>query len=164
MMRSRGAVSSVRQPSAWLIAGGGLTLYGALVFALVVVGAWPSLPLPWWVAQAAPPIVYGVLVRLCVRRGPASRWIAATLSLWAVHVALGVLTGAAVARFGSSTVDFGGAGAFPPPPLPALFWVPLLLVPLRDSLRGGARRPPGPRAKEGESAGTPGRPPLAPGL
>ena len=65
MMRSRGAVSSVRQPSAWLIAGGGLALYGALVFALVVVGAWPRLPLPWWVAQAAPPIVYGVLVRLC---------------------------------------------------------------------------------------------------
>src|SRR5207253_2340813 len=83
---------------------------------LVVAGAWPSLPLPWWVAQAVPPIVYGVLVRLCVRRVSASRGIGATLFLWAVHVVLGVLTGAAVARFGSSAVDLGAAGAFPPPP------------------------------------------------
>jgi len=161
MMRSRGTVSSVRQPSAWLIAGGGLALYGALVFALVVVGAWPRLPLPWWVAQAAPPIVYGVLVRLCVRRVPASRWIAATVSLWVIHVALGVLTGAAAARFGSSAVDFGGAGAFPPP-LPALFWVPLLLVPLRDAIGGGGRMRRGLRARDGERGVTHDGRPLAP--
>jgi len=162
MMRPRRAVSSVRQPSAWLIAGGGLALYGALVFALVVAGAWPSLPLPWWVAQAAPPIVYGVLVRLCVRRVSALRWIAATLSLWAVHVVLGVLTGAAVARFGSSAVDLVGAGAFPPP-LPELFWVPLLLVPLRDSIGGGARTRPGARGGEGGGGGGAARAPAAPG-
>ncbi len=159
MMRPRRPVSSVRQPSAWLIAGGGLALYGALVFALVVAGAWPSLPLPWWVAQAVPPIVYGILVRLCVRRVSASRWIGATLFLWAVHVVLGVLTGAAVARFGSSAVDLGGAGAFPPPPLPELFWVPLLLVPLRDSIGGGARMRRGLQGRDAErGVGHDGRP------
>ena len=119
MMRPRRAVSSVRRPSAWLIAGGGLALYGALVSALVAAHAWPSLPLPWWAAQAVPPIVYGALVRLCVRRVSTWRWMAATLSLWAVHVVLGVLTAAAVARFGSSPSDFAGAGTFPPP-LPAI--------------------------------------------
>ncbi len=139
MMRPGPTISSVRQPRAWLIVAGGLALYGALVLVLLAAGIWPSLPLSWWVAQAAPPILYGLLVLVCVPRVSGSRWIVATLSLWAAHVLLGVLTGAVVARYGEATVDPAVAGAFPPPPLPQILWVPLLLIPLRDVIAGGSR-------------------------
>lgn len=139
MMRPSPTISSVRQPRAWLIVAGGLALYGALVFVLHAASTWPSLPLPWWAAQAAPPILYGLLVLVCVPRVSGSRWIVATLSLWAAHILLGVLTGAVVARYGEASVDPAVAGAFPPPPFPQILWVPLLLIPLRDVIAGSSR-------------------------
>src|SRR6266508_3917114 len=160
MMRPGPTISSVRQPRAWLIVAGGLALYGALVLILLAAGIWPSLPLSWWVAQAAPPILYGLLVLVCVPRVSGSRWIVATLSLWAAHVLLGVLTGAVVARYGEATVDPAVTGAFPPPPLPQILWVPLLLIPLRDVIAGGSRlrrRHKGSGRERGSGPG--GRPP-----
>jgi len=59
-------MSSIRSRSAWLIVAAGLALSMALVLALAA--AQLSVTLPWWLTLAAPPILYGFLVRLSVRR------------------------------------------------------------------------------------------------
>jgi hypothetical protein len=138
-MRARRAVSSVRQVSAWLIVAAGLALYGALVSVLGMARISPNLPLPWWAVQAVPPILYAMVIRVCVRRVSILRWIAATLCLWGVHVFLGVLTDALVSDRGYLAIDFATVDAFIPPALPAILWVPLLLLPFRDVIGG---RPP----------------------
>jgi hypothetical protein len=138
-MRVRRPGSSVRRVSAWLIVAAGLALYGALVYVLGMADISPNLPLPWWAAQAVPPILYAIVVRLSARGMSVVRWIAATLCLWAVHVVLGALTTAFVSRAGLWSVDFTTVEALLPPALPGIFWVPLLLLPLRDLIGG---RPP----------------------
>jgi hypothetical protein len=146
VMRARRPVSSVRRISAWTIVAAGLIVYGAVVVLLGSARISPSLPLPWWAAQAMPPILYAIVIRLAVRHVSTVRWMTATLCLWVVHVFLGALTDGAVTRIGSSSIDVAGAVAFPPPALPGIFWVPLLLIPFRDLI--GAR----PRAISGRGA------------
>ena len=138
MMRRR-AVSTARRPFAWFVVAAGLVLYGVAVVVLTFARVSPTLLLPWWLAQAAPPIVYAVLIRACVRPVSVSRWVAATGLLWAVHVLLGVLTAGVVASLGAWSVDFSVVEAFPPPLIPELLWVPLLLLPLRDPIAGHRR-------------------------
>jgi hypothetical protein len=99
----------------------------------------PTLLLPWWIAQAVPPIVYALLIRVCVRPVPVSRWLVGAGLLWAIHVLLGVLTAGVVASIGAWSVDLSAVEAFPPPLVPEILWVPLLLIPLRDSMAGHRR-------------------------
>jgi len=80
MMRRR-AVSSTRRPSAWLVVAGGLVLYGTAVVILALARISQTLLLPWWIAQAVPPIAYAVLIRVSVRPASVSRWIAGTALL-----------------------------------------------------------------------------------
>jgi hypothetical protein len=152
MMRRR-AVSSTRRPSAWLVVAGGLVLYGTAVVILALARISPTLLLPWWIAQAVPPIAYAVLIRVCVRPASVSRWIAGTAVLWAVHVLLGVLTAGVVASMGAWSVDLSGVEAFPPPLIPEILWVPLLLIPLRDSIAGRRRAITGRRLRDREIDG-----------
>ncbi|HEV8437031.1 MAG TPA: hypothetical protein VGT40_02960 [Methylomirabilota bacterium] len=114
----------------WLVAAGGLLVYAGLVSGAVLAGIRLDMGLPWWVAQPVAPVICGALVWLGVRRLSWERWFGATLVLWAVHLALGALTQAAT----------GQSSIFPPPPLPALLWVPLLLLPLQDVLAGSRER------------------------
>ena len=152
MMRRR-AVSSTRRPSAWLVVAGGLVLYGTAVVILALARISPTLLLPWWIAQAVPPIAYAVLIRVSVRPASVSRWIAGTALLWAAHVLLGVLTAGVVASMGAWSVDLSGVEAFPPPLIPEILWVPLLLIPLRDSIVGHRRAITGRRVRNREIDG-----------
>lgn len=137
-MRPRRSFSSARQASAWLIVASGLALYVALVLVLLMASVWPGPPLPWWVTQGAPVVAYGALVRIYARRASAPRWITAAFSLWAVHLVLAELTGAAAVRWAPPT-DSAVTGTLQPLPLLPIFWVPLLLIPLRDLLTGDPR-------------------------
>jgi hypothetical protein len=140
MMRHGLGMSSVRNRYSWLIVAAGLVLSVALVLALAVASPWPSVTLPWWLTLAAPPILYGFLIRLSVRRVSGPRWIGATALLWAVHVLAGVLTEAAIASFHPSAVGPASIITFPPGLLPQFLWIPLVLIPLRHVLDGGASR------------------------
>jgi hypothetical protein len=139
MIRRGRARSSVSRPSAWLIPGGGLVVYLALVMGLAATHSWPELPMPWWIAQIVPPIVYGGLVFVFVHGAAGPRLAMGTVALWAVHILVGMLTGALVGRIdGAAHGDT--LGAFPPSPLPQLLWVPLLLFPLRGVIAGPQSR------------------------
>jgi len=148
------AVSSARSPLAWLIAMGGFIAYLGLVFVLSPARLSPEVSLPWWVAQTAPPVLYALLVFAVARPRSGRYLVGGTLLLWAVHLLVGVATEVLAGAFQAP----GGPGAvwaFPPPPMSGLLWVPLLLVPLRDALRGDsrARRP-------SAAARVQGRPPV----
>jgi hypothetical protein len=94
----------------------------AVALSLRAAGITLDLPWPWWLAQAIVPLALALVVVLTIRGASWARWCGATVSLWAVHLALA----AAIQRV-------TGAGLIlPPPVLPALVGVPLLLIPLRD--------------------------------
>ncbi len=156
-MMHRRAVPTERRPSAWFVVAAGLVLYSAAVVVLALARISPTLLLPWWLAQAIPPIAYAVLIRVCVRGVSVSRWMTATALLWIIHVFLGVVTAAVVASMGAWSVDFSVVEAFPPPLIPEVLWVPLLLLPLRDPIAGHPhaserRRVPDREVDEGPSA------------
>ncbi len=160
-MSRRRTVSRARQPSAWLIVAGGLALYGALVLVLLMANVWPGPPPPWWLTRAVPVVAYGALVRLCMRRFSTPRWIIATFALWAVHLLLGALTGAAAASWAPPT-DPAPTGTLALLPLLPILWVPLLLIPLRDLLTGDSRLRPRLELKNSERQAVPDRRPAAP--
>ena len=146
-MTRRGRTPSAASTfAAWLIPTGGLMVYAGLVVWLASMRSWPDLSLPWWLAQALPPIVYGGLVFVFVRGVTVPRLVIATAALWAVHMLIGTLTGLAVMRIDAAASAEPLAG-FPPPPLPQLLWVPLLLFPLRNAIGGVPHRRALSRAK-----------------
>jgi hypothetical protein len=129
----------------------GLAGYVGLIHALTLVPLQFELPLPKWAVASVPPITYGLLVWLWVRRPSVVRWLVGTAVLSGLHVLL------AMSREPlSALLDPALAGRplpwMLPPPLPELVGVMLLLVPLRDVLRAplrgarerraGAARPP----------------------
>jgi hypothetical protein len=151
MMRVRRGVSSVRRVSAWLVVAAGLVVYAALAAALGLLEVTSALQVPWWAALATPAVVDGLVVRLFVGRVSGLRWLAATLCLWGVHLLLGALT--AVTLPGHDPVDAMAAGA-----LLGILWVPLLLLPFRDVIRGSLSIPQR-RSPTGRHAGSPHRGP-----
>jgi hypothetical protein len=130
-MRSSSGLSSTRRASGWLIVAAGLAGYIGLVFAVPGDRMQPASPLPWWIGQAVPPILYGALTLFCGRRLSAMRWLVLSLLLWTVHITLGFVT----------QLVTDPSRLFPPPPVPAILWVPLLLIPLRDVFRGVSTAP-----------------------
>lgn len=145
-------VDSHRRPLSWVIVAASFLVYVGLLVAVGMAGLLLDVPLPWWLAQTAPPVLYAVLVFVVVRPRSATSLCGGALLLWAVHLLLGMLTEPFLALLGSPRAS-GTTWSFPPAPLPELLWVPVLLVPLRDLLRGGpvsrsaaGRRPvPAPR-------------------
>src|SRR5262245_28042609 len=121
-MRARRGVFRPGQVSAWLIVAAGFAIYALLVLALGIAGITPILPLPWWVAQAVPPVLYAILVRLFIRHVSVLRWMLATLALWAAHVLLGAVTSVLVSVVGPS-LEIRPVEAFPPPILPEILLV-----------------------------------------
>ncbi len=127
--------SSFRQPASWLVVVAGLAGYVGLVFALTRYRVTLTLPpLPWWALQAAPPLLYGLLIVLCLRRVTPGGFLGGTLVLWAAHILLGTLTPLLAAVFDPLNHGRMLSLTFPPPPLPQMAVVPLLLVPLRSVL------------------------------
>jgi hypothetical protein len=157
MRTSYRSVSSTRRLSSWLMAVLGLAAYVGLIHALTLVPLQFEIPLPKWAVAAIPPVTYGLLVWLWVRRPSLVRWLVGTALLSGLHVLL------AMSREPlSALLDPALAGRplpwMLPPPLPEIVGVMLLLVPLRDLLRapvrvarernaGGARPPVSLRAR-----------------
>lgn len=132
---SRRPSSSFRQPASWLVVVAGLAGYVGLVFALTRYRVTLTLPpLPWWALQAAPPLLYGLLIVLCLRRVTPGGFLGGTLALWAAHILLGTLTPLLAAVFDPLNHGRMLLLTFPPAPLPQMAVVPLLLVPLRSVL------------------------------
>ena len=140
MRTSYHSVSSARRLSSWLLALLGLAAYVGLVYALTLVPLQFEVPLPKWAIAGIPPVTYGLLVWLWVRRPSIVRWLVGTAVLSGIHLLLSMSREPL-----SALLDPALAGrALPwmlPPPLPELIGVMLLLVPLRDVLRAPARLP-----------------------
>ena len=136
MTRPGLVVDSHRRPLSWVIVAASFLAYLGLLVAVSMAGLHLDVPLPWWLAQTAPPVLYALLVLVVVRPRSATSLCGGTLLLWAVHLLLGMLTEPVLAMLGSHGSS-GTTWSFPPAPLPELLWVPVLLVPLRDLLRGG---------------------------
>lgn len=119
----------------WLIVAATFIGYLGLLVAIGTTGILLDVPLPWWIAQTAPPALYLLLVLGIVRPSSAVSLAGGALLLWAVHLLLGMLTEPILFVLGSPGVP-SLTWAFPPSPLPELLWVPFLLLPLRDLLRG----------------------------
>ena len=136
MTRPGSVVDSHRRPLSWVIVAASFLVYLALLVAVGMAGLHLDVPLPWWLAQTVPPLLYALLVFVVVRPRSATSLCGGALLLWAVHLLLGMLTEPVLALLGSPGAS-GTTWSFPPAPLPELLWVPVLLVPLRDLLRGG---------------------------
>jgi len=136
MIRRALRVSSAARPSSWLCVASGLAL--SFVFIWMCPALWRGLEtfLPWWLAQALPPVLYGLLTRVSARRAPWPRLLGATALLWAAHLVAGALIGAAM----PSAADAAGTARLFVPVFPQLLWVPLLLIPLHDVIADDRRR------------------------
>lgn len=130
--------SSTRRPSSWLVALLGLAAYVGLVYVLTVVPLQVEVPLPDWGAGLVPPLAYGLLVLICLRRLSFLRWLTGTTVLSGAHVLLGLVT-EPLAVLLESRLAGNPSPWMLPPPLPEFVGVILLLVPLRDALRAPAR-------------------------
>ena len=140
MRTSYHSVSSAQRLSSWLMALLGLAAYVGLIYVLTLVPLQFEVPLPKWAVASIPPVTYGLLVWLWVRRPSVVRWLVGTAVLSGLHVLLSMSREPL-----SALLDPALAGrALPwmlPPPLPELIGVMLLLVPLRDVLHAPARLP-----------------------
>ncbi len=170
MRTSYHSVSSARRLSSWLMAVLGLAAYVGLIYVLTLVPLQFEVPLPKWAVAGIPPVTYGLLVWLWVRRPSVLRWLAGTAVLSGLHVLLSMSREPL-----SALLDPALAGRplpwMLPPPLPELIGVMLLLVPLRDVLRAPVRlarergaAPARPSASLRVRAATPSRVPTAPAL
>jgi hypothetical protein len=138
MRTSYNSVSSARRLSSWLMVVLGLAAYVGLLYGLTMLPLQFEVPLPHWGIAVVPPLVYGLLVLLCVRWPSPLRWLVGTALLSGLHLLLGQARGPV-----SAFLDPSLAGRpLPwvlPPPLPELVGLILLLVPLRDLLRARPR-------------------------
>jgi hypothetical protein len=138
MRTSYHSISSARQLSSWLMVVLGLAAYVGLLYGLTMVPLQFEVPFPHWAVAVVPPLVYGLLVLLCVRWPSPLRWLVVTALLSGLHVLLGLARGPI-----SAFLDPSLAGRplpwILPPPLPELVGLILLLVPLRDLLRARPR-------------------------
>ena len=145
MTRSSSLAASHQRPMSWVIVAASLVAYLGVLVAVGMTGLLLEVPLPWWVVQVSPPLFYGFLVLAFVRPRSATSICGGALLLWAVHLLLGMLTQPLLALLDSPGAT-GSRWSFPPAPLPEILWVPVLLVPLRDLLRGvPSGRPASPR-------------------
>jgi hypothetical protein len=170
MRTSYRSVSSARRRSSWLMAVLGLAAYLGLIYVLTLVPLQFELPLPKWAVASIPPVTYGLLVWLWVRRPSVLRWLVGTAVLSGLHVLLTMSREPL-----SALLDPALAGRplpwMLPPPLPELIGLMLLLVPFRDVLRPRVRlarergaAPARPAASLRVRAATPSRVPTAPAL
>jgi hypothetical protein len=138
MRSSYTSVSSERRVSSWLLVLLGLAAYVGLIFGLTMLPLQIEVDLPHWGALAVPPVVYGLLVLLSVRRPSVVRWIIGTAVLSGFHVLLGFAREPLTALLDPALVGRPLPWMLPPP-LPELIGVVFLLMPLRDLLRAPAR-------------------------
>lgn len=138
MRASYNSISSARRFSSWLMVVLGLAAYVGLLYGLTMLPLQLEVPLPHWGVAVVPPLVYGLLVVLCVRWPSPLRWLVGTAMLSGLHVLLGLARGP-VSAFLDPSIAGRPLPWVLPPPLPELVGLILLLVPLRDLLRARPR-------------------------
>jgi len=169
MRTSYHSVSSARRLSSWLMAVLGLAAYVGLIYALTLVPLQFEVPLPKWAVAGIPPVTYGLLVWIWVRRPSVLRWLIGTAVLSGLHVLLTMSREPLSALLDPALVGRSLPWMLPPP-LPELIGLMLLLVPLRDVLHAPVRlarergAAPRPSASPRVRVATPSRVPSAPAL
>jgi hypothetical protein len=138
MRTSYNSTSSARRLSSWLLVMLGLAGYVGLLYGLTMLPLQLEVPLPHWGVAVVPPLVYGLLVLLCVRWPSPLRWLVGTALLSGLHILLGLARGP-VSVFLDPSLAGRPLPWVLPPPLPEVVGLILLLVPIRDLLRARPR-------------------------
>jgi len=161
MRSSYNPKSSARRVSPWLMVLFGLAGYVGVIFGLTLLPLQIEVDLPHWGMLALPPMVYGLLVLLVVRRPSVLGFIAGTVVLSGLHFLLAFarepLTGLLDPALAGRPLPWTM-----PPPLPELIGVVFLLMPLRDVLRAPARSAREKAATGGRASSPRGRAGLTP--
>lgn len=152
-------MSSRKKLLTWVIVVGALGLYPWVAIAWFEVNPGGLATVPWSVASAVPPLVYALLVLLCLPRSSIKQRIAGIGVLCTFHALLGILTGALYSFIGLIPFERALTQAFlqvPPSLFLQIIWAPLALLPFRhlllprpprDPLPVPQREKPRPRTK-----------------
>jgi hypothetical protein len=111
-----------------------LAAYAVAAMALFVLSPAADLSLPWWVALAAPAVVYTLVVKMCCPRANTSEAIGIVALLGIAHAALASATGMVYAAFTAlpyPTAFAVAAWEYLPAPMLQLLCVSLLVLPFR---------------------------------
>jgi hypothetical protein len=138
MRTSHSSRSSARRVSSWLMVVLGLAAYVGLLYGLTMLPLQLEVPLPHWAIAIVPPLVYGLLVLLCVAWPSPLGWLVGTALLSGLHLLLGMAR-SPISAFLDPSLAGRPLPWMLPPPLPELVGLILLLVPLRDVLRARPR-------------------------
>ncbi|MDO8480124.1 MAG: hypothetical protein Q7W02_28790, partial [Candidatus Rokubacteria bacterium] len=139
-------ISNLKKPWAWLAAIAVFCLALASSTALYVVNPAVKLQLPWWAAVAAPALVYGLVLPLCVPRMRIGGWLAGFFTLAVLHVGIALATAWLYARVGFISFEQALAPAlwgFPPALVLAMVGSLVMTLPFLGALapRAAAPRP-----------------------
>ena len=148
-MATSAGTSNLTKPWAWLSAVAVFCLALATSTALYVVNPAVKLQLPWWTAVAAPALVYGLVLPLCVPRMRMGGWLTGFFTLAVLHVSIVFATAGIYARLGFISYDQALATAlwgFPPALVLAMVGSLVMILPFLGSL---APRPSAPRPQQG---------------
>jgi hypothetical protein len=111
-----------------------LAAYAVAAMALFVLSPAADLSLPWWVALAAPAVVYTLVVKMCCPRANTAEAIGIVALLGIAHAALASATGMVYAAFTAlpyPTAFAVAAWEYLPAPMLQLLSVSLLVLPFR---------------------------------
>ena len=138
--------SNLKKPWAWLAAIAVFGLVLASSTALYVVNPAVKLQLPWWAAVAAPALVYGLVLPLCVPRLRVGGWLAGFFTLAVLHAGIALATAWLYATVGFISFEEALAPAlwgFPPALVLAMVGSLVMTLPFLGALapRAAAPRP-----------------------
>ena len=145
-MATSAGISNFKKPWAWLAAIAAFGLALASSTALYVVNPVVKLQQPWWAAVAAPALVYGLVLPLCVPRMRIGGWLAGFFTLAILHVGIALATAWLYARVGFISFEQALAPAlwgFPPALVLAMVGSLVMTLPFLGALapRAAAPRP-----------------------
>lgn len=138
-----------------------LAAYAVAAMAVFVLSPAANFSLPWWVALAAPAVVYTLLVRMCCPRANTAEGIGIVALLFVAHAALASATGMVYAAFTALPYPAAFAVAaweYLPAPILQLLCVSLLVLPFRTLYappRARRRRPFAAMSASADAAGAP---------
>lgn len=138
-------MSRLKKLLAWLVVAGALALYPWVAITLFEGNPAELVTIPWSIASAVPPLVYALLVLLCLPRSSAKQRIAGIGILCTFHALLSILTGALYSFTGMISFERAMTQAFlqvPPSPFLQIIWASLALLPFRHLLLPRPRRDP----------------------
>jgi hypothetical protein len=158
-------IANLKKPWAWLAAIAVFCLALASSTALYVVNPAVKLQLPWWAAVAAPALVYGLVLPLCVPRMRIGGWLAGFSTLAVLHVGIALATAGLYARVGFISFEQALGPAlwgFPPALVLAMVGSLVMTLPFLGALAPRAAAPRPQADVTPRQAGAPKQPRQAP--